>query len=103
MPTQPQDRKTAKGAPYTFTDAEGKKHTLPPASKGRHKLTGREFRDATLGGELGMTGYMFKLLEAAEPKETALDALYGMPQTEMMDVLQAWGEHGDGDGASLGE
>lgn len=103
MPAQPKDHLPAKSAAFSFTDAAGKKHALPPASKGRNKLTGRDFRDATMGGELGMTAYMFKLLEAAEPKQTALDALYDMPQTDMMDVLQAWGEHGDGDGASLGE
>jgi hypothetical protein len=29
--------------------------------------------------------------------------LYSMPQSEVLDVLDAWGDHGDGDGASLGE
>ena len=102
MPAQPQDHKPKKGAPFKFT-ADGKSYTLPLASKGRAKLTGRDLRDASVDGEIGQLGYLFKALEAAEPKPDALDALYAMPQDEMMDVLQAWGEHGDGDGASLGE
>ena len=102
MPAQPQDHKPKKGAPFKFT-AGGKSYTLPLASKGRAKLTGRDLRDATMGDEGAQLGYLFKALEAAEPKPEALDALYAMPQDDMMDVLQAWGEHGDGDGASLGE
>lgn len=103
MPKQPQDRKQPKGAVFHFTDSEGVQHTLPNADKGRAALTGRDLRDASVGGEVGMVGYLFKTLEAAEPDKAALDALYAMPQADMMDVLQAWGEHGDGDGASLGE
>lgn len=99
---QPQDRKP-KVQKFTFDDAEGKSHTLPLATKGIEKLSGRDLRDAALGGEAGQVTYLFKLLEAAEPTKTALDALYDMPQAEMMDVLQQWGEHGDGDGASLGK
>lgn len=103
MPAQPQDHQPAKGEPFKFTDAEGKSHTLPLASSGKSRLSGRDLRDAALGGEVGQVAYMFKLLEAAEPSEKALDALYAMPQDEMVEVLQAWGEHGDGDGVSLGE
>lgn len=99
-PKQPEDHK--KPAKFTF-EANGKTHTLPPATKGIDKLSGRDLRDASLGGEAGQVTYLFKLLEAAEPSKAALDALYEMPQTKMMDVLQAWGEHGDGDGASLGK
>ena len=102
MPTQPQDRRPKKGAPFKFT-AGGKSYTLPLASKGRAKLTGKDLRDASVGGEIGQLGYLFKALEAAEPKQDALDALYAMPQSDVMDVLSEWGEHGDGDGASLGE
>jgi len=103
MPAQPTDRKPKKGAPFRFTDSAGKSHTLPLASKGRAKLSGQDLRDASMGGMVGQLGYLFKALEAAEPSKAALDALYAMPQSECMDVLQAWGEHGDGDGASLGE
>jgi hypothetical protein len=102
MPTQPQDRKPRKGAPFTFKVGT-KVHTLPNADKGRSKMTGRDVRDATVGGDVGQMAYMFKVLEAAEPTKTALDALYAMPQDKMLDVLQSWAEHGDGDGASLGE
>lgn len=98
---QPQDHKQP--AKFTFEDADGKTHTLPLASKGIEKLSGRDLRDASLGGEQGQMAYMFKLLEAAEPSDAALDALYDMPQDKMLDVLMAWGEYGDGDGASLGK
>jgi hypothetical protein len=103
MPAQPQDHKPAKGEPFKFTDSEGKSHALPSASKGRANLSGRDLRDALVNGEIGQMGYLVKALEAAEPNPEVLDALYAMPQSEVMDVLQAWGEHGDGDGASLGE
>ena len=103
MPNQPADHKPKKGAPFRFTDGAGKSHTLPLASKGRAKLTGKDLRDATMGEELGQLGYLFKALEASEPKPETLEALYAMPQDDMLEVLAAWGDHGDGDGASLGE
>jgi hypothetical protein len=103
MPAQPQDHQPAKGEPFKFTDAEGKSHTLPNADKGRNALSGRDLRDAMVNGEVGQMAYLFKTLEAAEPDKKALDALYDMPQSDMLEVLAAWGEHGDGDGASLGE
>lgn len=99
---QPADRKPAKGEPFRFT-AGAKSYTLPNVTKGRTALTGRDLRDAALGGELGQLGYLLKALEAAKPSKAALDALYDMSQPDMMDVLSAWGEHGDGDGATLGE
>lgn len=103
MPAQPQDRKPAKGAAFRFTDRDGKSHTLPNADKGRNLLTGGDLRDASLNGEAGMLAYMFKVLEAAEPSKAALGALYAMPQADMLEVIQEWAEHGDGDGASLGK
>lgn len=103
MPAQPQDRKPAKDTRFRFTDGDGKSHTLPLASEGRSKLTGRDMRDAVIGGELGQLGYLFKVLEAAAPDADALDALYALPQDEMLTILQSWGDHGDGDGATLGE
>lgn len=103
MPAQPQDRKPAKGSLFRFTDLQGKQHTLPHASKGRTGLTGRDLRDAALGGEAGQITYMFKVLEAAKPTKVALEALYAMPQTKMLEILNEWSQHGDGDGASLGE
>ncbi|WP_107768438.1 hypothetical protein [Nocardioides terrigena] len=103
MPNQPEDHKPAKGEPFKFTGSDGKKHTLPPLEVGRKSLTGRDLRDAALGGEAGQVGYMLKILEYAKPNPKALDALYDMSQGDMLEVLKGWGEHGDGDGASLGE
>lgn len=102
MTVQPQDHKPPKGASFTFT-AAGKSYKLPNAAKAKGLLSGRDLRDATLGGEAGQMAYIFKALEAAKPSEAALNALYDLPQDEMLEVLMAWGEHGDGDGASLGE
>ena len=102
MTAQPQDHKPKKNAPYRFTDADGKSHPLPLASKGRAKMSGRDLRDAALD-EGGQLVYLFKVLEASEPSKAALDALYAMPQADVLDVVKAWGEHGDGDGASLGK
>lgn len=103
MPKQPQDNKPAKGEPFHFHDAKGKQHTLPLVSEGHKRLIGRDFRDAALGGEAGQLAYLFKVLEASRPDPKTLDALYEMPQDEMLGIVNAWGEHGDGDGASLGE
>lgn len=104
MPTQPQDHRPAKNEPFRFTDSKGKAHTLPLASVGRSKLPGRDLRDAVLSEDgTGGLAYMFKALEAAGPDKAALDALYDMPQDDMSAVLNEWAEHGDGDGASLGE
>lgn len=103
MPTkQPQDRKPAKGAPYRFT-AAGKSYTLPPVTAGKDALTGRDLRDASVNGEAGQLAYLFKVLEAAKPTPAALNALYDLKQSETLEILIAWGDHGDGDGASLGE
>lgn len=103
MPARPQDHKPAKGDSFKFIDSEGKKHTLPPVSVGRKGLTGRDLRDAALQGEVGQIGYMLKILEHSKPNAKALDALYDMPQDDMLEVLKNWGEHGDENGASLGE
>lgn len=103
MPTQPQDHKPAQGEPFTFTDSKGKKHKLPLASEARSKLSGGDLMDATLGGEIGQIAYLFKVLKAAEPDPKAMEALRAMSQEDMMEVLSNWGDHGDGDGASLGE
>lgn len=103
MVTQPEDYKPAKSKQFTFADKAGKKHSLPHVSAGRSKLSGRDLRDAALGGDVGQLGYMLKILENADPDAKALDALYDMPESEMLEILSKWGDHGDGDGASLGE
>ena len=103
MSTQPQDHKPKKAITFSFIDGAGKTHRLPLASKGGEKMSGRDLRDAALGGEMAQVTYLFKVMEASGPSKTALDALYEMPQDKMMDILKAWGEFGDGNGASLGK
>jgi hypothetical protein len=102
MPAQPQDHQP-KAAPFKFKGADGKNYTLPLASKGRAKLSGRDLRDAVMGGEIGQMAYLFKVLEAAGASSAALDALYDLPGDKTQTILAEWANHGDGDGASLGE
>lgn len=101
-PKQPTDHK-AKPAPYKFEDAAGKSHTLPFASKGAEKLTGRDTRDALMNGDVGQLKLGFVMLEACGAKPEAIDALYDLPNTKCLEILGEWMTHGDGDGASLGE
>lgn len=102
MTVTPQDHKPAKGSPFKFK-VGSKSYTLPSADKGRATLSGRDLRDAMLGGEIGQMAYLFKALEASGVAKAALDALYDLPGDEMLKVLNDWAEYGDGDGASLGE
>lgn len=85
---------------FEFTDAEGKKWTLPFASGAAEHLTGQDLRDAVIDGQ--NVTYLIKSAEAVTDKET-LKALYALPQKKMVEILDAWAEHGDGDGSNLGE
>lgn len=86
---------------FAFEGADGAKHVLPPPDVS--KLRGRALRDAVMGGDAEQTRYMFALLEAAGAEPSALDALYDLPQTDMLDVITRWGQYGDGSGVGLGE
>lgn len=99
-PKAPQDHKT-KAKPFTFTGADGETHTLPLASEGAGKVSGRAMRDAVMGGDLGEMKLGFSLLEACGADQAAVDALYDLSSTDMLDVLGKWMAHGDGDGASV--
>ncbi len=103
MPTTPQDHKTKKTVGYKFTDRDGKSHVIPPITKARESLDGGAFEDAVLAGEIGMLGYMVKCLRLCGATPETLAALRKLPQDEYIETLKAWGDYGDGDGASLGE
>ena len=90
-------------AGFKFRSFDGSVHVLPSINTGRKALTGRDLRDAAVDGEVGQLAYLFKALEAAKPDPAALDALYGMRQEDMLQVLQKWAAYGDGDGEGLGE
>lgn len=93
----PQDHQSADE--FVF-HVNGKRHTLPLVTD--VELEGAELMDSMLGGEAGQLSYLFRKLRGANsPKAVA--ALRGLPESEMLQVLKDWGEHGDGDGASLGE
>jgi hypothetical protein len=99
---QPADHK-AKPTPYKFEGADGKTYSLPFASKGREKITGRDMRDALMDGDAGKMKLGFLLLEACGAKVDAVDAIYDRPNNETIEILGEWMTHGDGDGASLGK
>lgn len=102
MPKQPQDHKR-KIKPFTFTGADGEKYTLPPISDARDKISGADYEDAVLAGEIGMLAFMVRMLRTSGAGPEALEQLRALPQGEYMDIVQAWQQYGDGDGASLGE
>lgn len=99
-PRKPADHK-AKPVPYKFPDASGKMHTLPFASKGAEKLTGRDTRDALMNGDVGQLKLGFVMLEACGAKPEAIDAMYDLPNARCLEILGEWMEYGDGDGATL--
>ena len=101
MPTQPQDRQPKKNAPYKFIGADKKSHTLPLASKGAEKVSGRVMRDALMDGDAGELKLGFAMLEACGASEAAVNAVYDLPSAECMEILGEWMSHGDGDGASV--
>lgn len=99
-PRKPADHKT-KPTPFKFKGADNKQHTLPFASKGRERITGREMRDALMDGDAGKLKLGFVLLEACGAKDEAIDAIYDLPNARTLEILGEWMEYGDGDGASL--
>lgn len=99
MPTTPQDRKPRKVTRYTFT-ANGVEYSLPLASKGAEKISGRVLRDAAVS-EAGEARLGFVLLEACGAKQDAVDAILDLPAPECLRILGEWIDLGDGDGASL--
>lgn len=104
----PEDHK-AKPTPYKFKAPGMDKydkpitvtHTLPFASKGAEKLTGRDTRDALMNGDVGQLKLGFVMLEACGAKPEAIDALYDLPNTKCLEILGEWMTHGDGDGGSV--
>lgn len=76
-----------------FTGKDGKSWTLPLISSCRGNLPGRELRNASMNGEAGMITYMFKLLEVSGADPDAIEALYDLPQDEMLDVMQDWSNY----------
>lgn len=98
---KPQDRKPAKGALFTFTGGDGKSYTLPLASKGTEKMTGRQMRDAVMSSGLGELRLGFSMLEACGASKAAVDAILDLPNEETLRVLADWMTHGDGQGASV--
>lgn len=99
---KPQDHKPAKDALFTFTGADGKTYTLPLASNGTEKMTGRQMRDAVMdGGGLGELKLGYAMLEACGAPVAAVDAIYDLPNEETLKILGAWLSHGDGEGTSV--
>lgn len=102
-PRKPQDRKPkAASTAFTFTAGDAT-YTLPPAQSVASHVDGRTMRDAVMGGEEGQLRLAFTMLDALDTEPGTLDALYGMPAPEMLEIVQAWMTHKPADGVSLGE
>ena len=100
-PKAPQDRHPAKGALFSFVGHDGKSHTLPLASEGAEKVSGRVMRDAFMGADSGGELKLgFAMLEACGAPQPVVDALYDLPSPECLKVLGEWMGHGDGQGTS---
>ena len=85
---QPQDH-LSKPKPFGFNH-DGKRYTLPPASKALGKVPGRALRDAVVDGGEAEVRLGFLCLEAVGAKPEALDALYAKPVGEMSDIVGRW-------------
>lgn len=99
---QPEDHKP-KPKKFTFTGDDGKKHTLPFASEGAENIPGKLTRDAIMDpdDDAAQLRLGFAMLEACGAPQEAIDAVYAKPTTGMLEVLGAWMEHGDGQGATV--
>jgi len=108
-PRQPQDRQkkatTSKVTNRLDTfefEHDGETYELPSPQDSVGKIPGRILRDALMdpesGGELRMS---IAALEACDPDEDALDALYSKPAPEMMQIVAEWFQSAQG--AELGE
>lgn len=98
---QPQDRKQ-KVTKFSFTAADGTEHTLPLASDGASKVPGKFTRDAVMDGDdAAELRLSFALLEACGADQKVIDALYSLPNKQMLETLGDWMTHGDGKGATI--
>lgn len=87
---------------YTFTYQDAT-YTLPMATDGVAKVSGRQFRDAVMGGEEGQLRLGFAMLEAVDADPAALDALYDMPAPQMLEHISGWMEKAREGEATVGE
>jgi hypothetical protein len=104
MPSKPADRKPKQDSDaYTFRH-KGKVYRLPAGENVSDKLPGRFLRDAAMDGTEGQLRLSFAMLELVDGSPGALDALYEMPATQMMEHIEAWMNHkGSEDEPSVGE
>lgn len=101
-PRKPQDHKpkVSKVDGFPFT-AAGVEYVLPFAEKALGSVSGRQLRDATIGGTEGQLALGFTMLEAVEADRAALDALYDLPAADMLVILERWMGTARPNGATL--
>lgn len=97
---KPADRTPKRATKFTFV-VDGKTYSLPLASKAAEKVTGRQTRDALMGGELGQIRLGFEMIESCGAEQKSLDALYDQSKDDTVQILHDWMTFGDGDGASV--
>lgn len=74
---------------YTFTH-QGKEYSLPAGETVVERVPGRAVRDAYLDGQEGQMRLGFTMLELVDADPGALDALYDMPASDMLEHVAAW-------------
>lgn len=99
---KPEDHKP-KAKKFSFTNENGKRFTLPLASAGAEKIPGRVTRDAVMNpdDEAAQLRLGFAMLEESGASQEAVDAVYEKSTPAMLDLLGAWMQHGDGEGATV--
>lgn len=95
----PQDRRpkakavaAEAGAEAKFTfEHEGETYELPTGADAAGQVSGKLIRDAIMNDDdVSEMRLAFATLEAANPDEAALGALYEKPYIEMMTILGDW-------------
>ncbi len=97
-PKKPQDHKPAA---HTFRVGR-KTYTLPSPVEAVKNMSGRDMREVLMGGQQGELTVGFRLLEASDPGEDLLNALYDLPAPECLAILGEWMRSArDEDGTTL--
>lgn len=96
------DHLAPKPKPYTFK-VGAKTYKIPTATEANDSMDGADFFDVMASGDpAAQMGYSFRAFAKVASPE-ALAAFKTLKPTKQAEVIHAWGEYGDGDGASLGE
>lgn len=103
-PRKPQDHKPKAEAAAVFTfEHDEKTYTLPPVETVAKRVSGQMMRDAVMDGDEGQLRMSFFMLEQLEDSKEAINALYSMPASDMLPLIEAWMKFKAPSGVNLGE